>query len=192
MTGRLVVISGHPAAGKSTLARRLAADLGAPVVQRDRLRRDVLFPILEAHPQIRPMIPSTLDRLVSVLVEEILDAGATAILDGNFNTPEHAAAVRRRLAERSDPPACVEVCLWGEPDVLRERFIARADPPLTDDLRPYFESVVARERLPVLAPPTPIVHLDTTEFSALDAAYPELLTSVRTALEGIGPGATSR
>lgn len=180
MGGRLVLISGHPATGKTTLGRRLGADLGVPVIHRDGLRRRVLFPIAEAMPEVRALIPSALDRMVVAFAETIFDAGGAAILDGNFNNPAHGAAVKEMLARRT--VTCFEVCLWGEPDELRRRFIERADPPLTDDLRPYFDTVVGRDRVAVLDPPTPVVHIDTTDITAVDERYGALLAEIRAEL----------
>lgn len=185
MPGRLVLISGLPAAGKTTLAARLGRDLPAPVIHRDLLRRRVLFPIADALPETRDHIPEATNRMVVGMLEAIVDAGGLAVLDGNFNNPYHGAAVRDSLAERD--VRCFEVCVWGDADELRRRFIARADPPLTPDLEPYFESVLVRERVPVLGPPTPAFHIDTTDLGALDHRYPSLLEEIRSTLGAEAP-----
>lgn len=103
----------------------------------------------------------------------------------SFNNPDHAASFHRfldRRREQGRPPRCAEVCLWGDPEVLRARFVARAEPPLTDDLRPYFEAVLARDRTPVLSPPAPVFEVDTTDWSDLDGAYPAVLAGITAAL----------
>lgn len=176
--GAVVLISGLPAAGKSTLARRLGADLAAPVVWRDGLRRKVLADIGSASTDIGPAIPAASDALVRAVLEPLLAAGRTVVLDGNFNNAVQARAIVDFLAGTPSVRA-FEVCLWGDQDTLRERFIARADPPLTDQLRPYFETVLARDRTPVLRHPTPCVHLDTTDLSSADRSYADLLDQIR-------------
>jgi hypothetical protein len=109
-------------------------------------------------------------------------SGSSVILDGNFNTPGHADPVRAFV--QSHDTTTVEVCLWGDPNVLRARFVERADPPLTDDLLAYFEEVLYRPREPVLPLPAPVLHIDTTDFNSLETEYPHLLRSIR---EGTDP-----
>ena len=167
----LLIVSGHPATGKSTLSTRLARDLQLPLVNRDRLRRYVFGELFE-FPTARDLIPAACDRLVLGILSTILDAGGGVVLDGNFNTERHMRPIRDYAAENGT--RAVEFCLWGDPDALERRFIERADPPLTSDLRPYFNQVVRRPRQSVLFPPAIVEHLDTTDPSAIDAAYSRL------------------
>ncbi len=167
----LLIVSGHPAAGKSTLSTRLAGDLQLPVVNRDRLRRYVFSELMELS-AARALLPAACDRLVLGTLSTILEAGGGVVLDGIFNTERHMRPVRDYVAESGT--RAVEFCLWGDPDALERRFIERADPPLTSDLRPYFDQVVRRPRESVLLPPAVVEHLDTTDPSAIDAAYSRL------------------
>ena len=173
----LLIVSGQPAAGKTTMSERLGRDLGLPVVHRDRLRRYV-FGEINAIAEARDLLPTAGDRLVLGVLSLIHDAGGGVILDGNFNTERHMAPVRDYVAARDLTVA--EVCLWGDPAVLRERFIERADPPLTSDLEPYFNQVVQRPREPVLTPTDVIEQLDTTDLGVVDQRYDRILTRMRT------------
>jgi len=184
MAGFLVVVSGLPAAGKSTLARRLARDLLMPVVSRDRLRDAVFTDFSSAVAARGPELGPTMDRLVTTVLTSILEVGGAAIIDGNFNIQPQADALRALVADQASRG--FEVCLWGNPDVLRRRFADRADPPLTADLEPYFEEVLHRPRWTVLAPPSPTVHLDTTDLATVDEAYDGLVALVADARDGAG------
>jgi hypothetical protein len=115
-------------------------------------------------------------RLVIALLEMFASANKPVILDGNFNTEGHSDPVRR-FVQRHDIRA-VEICLWGDPSVLRQRFIDRSDPPLTQDLVPYFEQVLHRKRDAVLPPSFPF-HIDMTDFEQLETQYPSVLSSIR-------------
>lgn len=174
----LVVVSGLPASGKSTLSARLGRDLSVPVVQRDRLRRQV-FAELAGLPGAPELIPGATTRMVLAVLDSILDAGGGAILDGNFNTEQHAAPLRDFARTRSFQT--IEICLWGDASKLRRRFTERADPPLTADLEPYFEAVLHRPRHPVLMAPALVEHFDTTDFAKLDSDYPALLGRITAA-----------
>lgn len=179
----LVVVSGLPAAGKSSLSRRLSAELSLPLVSRDRLRPSLDGVAGALGDESGWLIGRSLDQIINYFVHRLLDVGIGAVVDSNFNLPEQRQAVRDLVAERE--PACVEICLWADPDVLRERFIARNDPPLTEDLAPYFDQVVNRPREPVLAPPASVLEFDTADFSALERAFPDLIERL-SALTAIG------
>lgn len=177
--GPLVVVSGLPAAGKSTLSSRLGHDLGFPVIHRDRLRR-YIFGGFHAIEEARTLLPAAGDRLVIGTISAIVRAGVGAVLDGNFNTERHMTPVRELLADSG--MSAVEICLWGDTEELRRRFIDRADPPLTADLEPYFEEVLHRDREAVLSDSEKVRHVDTTDLQTLEAAYPSLLDWARTTL----------
>lgn len=176
----VVIVSGLPAAGKSTLAKRLCEELGLVRVERDRLSRDVLGEVARVVPDSdRHRVARAKDRLVNAVASAAVDAGSGVVIDGNFNAPEQADSIRSWLDMRS---LRAEVCLWGDPSVLERRFVLRADPPLTDELRPYFHGVLHRPRWTVLSHPALVFHADTTEFARLDAEYPRLVAALRDAL----------
>jgi predicted kinase len=179
----LVLVSGLPASGKSTLARRLSADLCLPLVSRDRLR-PTLGSLIAVVPGEEEgwRVGRALDQIINHFVHRVLDVGIGAVIDANFNWPEQMEAVRELVAERR--PDCFEVCLWADPDVLRGRFSARGDPPLSDELTPIFEKAVSRPRVPVLRPPAKVVEFDTTDFTEIEAAYTSLITELRQRLVG--------
>ena len=178
----LVVVSGLPAAGKSTLAARLSADLGWAWVSRDRLGATVLGELgAVVPPDGRDHLARAKDRLVNAVADVVLATGPGVVIDGNFNTIEQAAALRSWLAVGE--VRAVEICLWGDPATLRQRFIDRAAPPLTSDLEPYFERVLSRARWTVLSSPSPIFEVDTTDLAVVDAAYSSLLAAIRAAFD---------
>ena len=181
MPPAVVIVSGLPAAGKSTLAHRLSKELGFVLVERDQLGEHVLAKVADVvPPDERERIARAKDRLVNVVAAAALDAGGGVVIDGNFNVPEHAESIRSFIEGRGLP--AVEICLWGDVDVLEARFIARGDPPLTDDLRPYFERVLRRERWSVLPQSAPVFHADSTDIDRLEATFDELVAAVKTAL----------
>ena len=179
----LVVVSGYPAAGKSTLSKRLADELGFVFVSRDRMKPP-MEPVLEALPDDAPMrvVGRTLDRLINHVIESVFDAGHGVVVDSNFNWPEQRTPIRTLVADR-EPPT-FEICLWGDRDVLRQRFIDRAEPPMTPELDVIHAQAISRPREPVLGPPTPIVELDTTNLSVLGLAYPAIVTEIRDHFNG--------
>src|SRR5581483_1035938 len=177
MAPGVVVVSGLPAAGKSTLSRKIADALGLVHVCKDDMKRPLGPIILTARPD---QVPQAMSALCTQVMGSVLDAGHGCVIDANFNMPIQGAPIREFIRDRRVD--AFEVCLWADPEVLRQRFIARADPPLTPDLQEYFERALHRERTPVLGPPTPTVEFDTTEFAAMTDGLPGLLKQIELAL----------
>ena len=175
----LVLVSGLPACGKSTLARRLGDDLGLPVLCRDRLRNRAFGQITERLPDDEQWrVGRTIDLLLNELAAELLRSASGAVIDSNFNWAPQIEAVRSLVRETGAP--CIEVCLWADADECRRRFIARGDPPWDDAIAPHFEAAVARDREPVLCHGEgPVIEVDTTSFAELDARYGSILDAVR-------------
>jgi len=176
----VVVVSGLPATGKSTLSKRLGRDLSIPVISRDAIFAAVFADI--DIPDAPTIVPAAITRVINHTLGAILATGGGVVLDGNFNTPQHADGLADMLAVHD--ARSIEICVWGDPDVLTARFAERADPPLDDELRPYFEEVLHRPRRPALENATRVLEFDTTEFDALEAGYADLLDVVRRVASG--------
>lgn len=84
----LVIICGLPATGKTTLASRLSHELGWPLFAKDRLKEllhDTREP--DASPVSREAsmaLGRQAIRLAYALTEDVLAAGASCIVEGNF------------------------------------------------------------------------------------------------------------
>jgi predicted kinase len=119
----LVLVSGAPAGGKTTLARRLSTDLRLPLIVRDQLKEVVADAI--GHPADTPAANRLGAAAYGVLVSlarEMLLGGHGVILESNFRRGVSEVDLRPLLAY-SD--ACLIHCT-ADRDVLRLRYAARA------------------------------------------------------------------
>ena len=117
---RLVLVSGAPGSGKSTVARPLAAALGFALVSKDRIK-ETLFDALGG----RAGDLADSRRFGSAAMEvlwQIAADGPAAVLDANFRP--HSAYERQRIAALG--ALVVEVHCRCAPDEIRRRFAERA------------------------------------------------------------------
>ena len=130
----LVVVSGAPGAGKTTLARPLADELRLPLIAKDDLK-EPLFDALGTGDRAwsRTLGRATFELQLRVAAE-LLRAGIGLVLEGNFDA-EHDPL------SRLPPHRAVQVYCTAPPETLLDRFTTRdrhpghADDEVLDELR---------------------------------------------------------
>lgn len=194
----LIVLSGLPASGKSTVARALRTAFPYPILEKDGIK-ECLFDTLgfQSHEEKRRLDAAAAKILLKV-AEDILTAGGSVILDNNFDTAagEALLGLQRRCAPRS-----VTLLLTADEATLYERYLARdmahtrhpghavSDryPPLPGDAevapmaREGFAQRYLSRGMGQVNWDGPVLSVDTTDLSALDKAA--LIAQVRAALE---------
>ena len=183
----LVIVSGPPATGKTTLGKQLGADLLLPFVHKDGIK-ETLFDRMGSRDRewSRTLGLVSYDLLYS-FVEAQLAAQKPCIIESNFS-PIHAAPVFAALREKYGFTPFQILCQC-DGNVLFDRFVARSlsgtrHPGHNDDLaHTEFAPVLRAGKMePILMePPGEIVTMDTTDFTRVD--YAGLLARVRNALE---------
>ncbi len=193
----LIILSGLPASGKSTVARMLQAAFPYPILEKDRIK-ECLFDTLgfQSHEEKR-RLDAAAARILLQTAEELLAAGGSVILDNNFDIAA-GAALRELQARRR--PRSVTLLLTADEEVLYERYLARdvahtrhpghavSDryPPLPGDpeVAPMEREGFARRYLDrgmgQVSWDGPVLTVDTTNLEALDRDT--LLAQVRSAL----------
>ena len=125
MKRTLIVVTGPPCAGKTTLAAQLGRELSLPVIHRDVLK-EILFDTLGVKDRAwsREVGGSSYDLLFSFL-ESLLSAGYPCIAESNFELGR-AADRLKSLCETYGFTA-VEVLCTAAPAILRGRYLARLE-----------------------------------------------------------------
>jgi predicted kinase len=161
----LVIVSGAPAAGKTTLARRLAAELRQPLIAKDSVKEllgDALgAPDREASKRLGAATYS----LLYAIAGWLLDAGVGMVLESNFwrgaSEPQFAPLVARSRA--------VLVHCMAAPAVLERRYRERGERgerhPVHYDAEelPGLREAIVSGRFEPLALDVPVLVVDTAD-----------------------------
>ncbi len=173
-----LIVTGPPAAGKTTLVRRLAQDLAIPLFEKDTIK-DVLYETLGFGDKAwsRQIAPIAIDMLFFT-ANQLLRNGLSVATESNFYRQFSSARVSE-LASKVDV-RIVQVHCSVPPEILVKRNAARLHPP---NFRPNHHVMPSEELLGKLASgtwepldvPSKVIRVDTSE--SLD--YPKLLQAIR-------------
>jgi predicted kinase len=168
----VVIVTGPPASGKTTLGARLAAELGWPFVSRDALK-ELLFDQLgwSDRDWSRKLGGASWDLLYTVL-DLLLVGRASLVVESNFQAALDGARFRQ-LQQRHGFQAIQLVCS-ADDATLRRRYEARASdgtrhPGHVDHLNgAEFAAVLAARHDYALGLDGPLLTLDTTRLDNVD------------------------
>jgi len=118
----ILILTGMPASGKSTLSSQLAKGLSYPVLEKDRIK-EALFDTLgwTCYSEKRKLDHAANAALL-VAVESMLKTGCSVIVDNNFD--DISAQALNQLLERYDCK-CLTIFLGGDADIFYRRYIDR-------------------------------------------------------------------
>ena len=190
----VIVLTGMPATGKSTICKALAQEFGFPVVEKDGIKEELFDTVgFTCYAQKRALDHAA-NAVVIHMVEQILKVGGSVIVDNNFDdiSGKRFTALLEQYA-----PKCACVFLHGELDVLHERYTVRDNaharhlghvlqdhyPPREGDslyytmTREEFYEKFMKRGMDSFVCPGGRLDIDTTDFSKVDPA--EIVKQVR-------------
>jgi predicted kinase len=123
-TAVLVVVTGMPAAGKSTLAEELSRSLALPLIARDRIKEQLYETLGAGNAESSSRLGAAAFALLFDLAAVLLEAGQSAILEANFfrgdAEPKFAALPNHRV---------VQIHCSAPLELLVERYTSRRRHP---------------------------------------------------------------
>ena len=181
----IIVLTGMPATGKSTVCRALTREFGFPIVEKDAIKEQLFDTLGFSCYAEKRALDHAANAVVIHMVERILEAGGSAIVDNNFDTESGRkfSALLERYA-----PKCACVFLRGDLDVLHERYTKRDNshqrhlghvlqehyPPREGDSLYYtmtkdeFYEKFMKRGMDSFTCPGGRIEVDTTDFSRVD------------------------
>jgi predicted kinase len=179
----LIVVTGPPAAGKTVTARRLAADLGLPLIEKDVLKEALYDTLGPADLAWSRRLGAGVTEQLYRLAERFASLGVDALLESNFVT-DLATPRFLKIADKH-PFRALQVVCTADAETIAARYARRAGtgerhPGHHDSL--YGEEAVAGwlERHRPLDLPGPVVIVDSSE--GRETPYEDVLAQVRQCL----------
>jgi predicted kinase len=117
--GALIIVTGLPATGKSTLAARLALALGVPLIAKDPIKEALFDALGTGDAGWSRRLSNASFATMFALAGGCLRAGHSLVLEGNFRPGEHEPPIL------ACAPRAVAQVLCTVPEVRREARLAR-------------------------------------------------------------------
>ena len=177
----LIIVTGSPCTGKSTLARFLSRELSLPMVSKDGIKETLFDTLGFSDRAWSRRLGLSSYALLYYFVELQLAAGRSLIVESNFHAPTAGPAFEALRAKY--PFRVVQVFCRTEPQVLMERFKTRA---ATTDRHPghvelqnidEFRAALAAEACAPIPLEGKLITLDTTDFALVD--YKSVVEEIR-------------
>ena len=124
MTPALIVVTGAPGSGKSTIAGPLAARLGLPLIAKDELKEALWDHLGPGDRELFHAYGRVSYALMFLIARMLLRSRGSAVVEGNF-TPEWAADELEQLRGET-PFRLVQVLCLADPATCIARYRERA------------------------------------------------------------------
>ena len=167
---RIVVVTGPPASGKTTLAAAISEQSGVPLIAKDGIKERLYEAFGSGDREWSRWLGRATYPLIFHFLEAHLRVGCAAVVEGTFG-PESANGEFAALHVRW-PFEALQVFCWAPDEILLTRYAARAperhpghvDAWMIEEIR----TQLASGRWQPLQLPGELLRVDTRSFESLD------------------------
>lgn len=171
----LVIVSGPPGAGKTTISRRLGAALGVPVIAKDDIKESLFGSLGWSDRVWSRKLGAATWNLLFLLLDRFLEAGTSFVMESNFDRRLHAEELSKRTC--ANDFRLIEVHCTAAAQTLARRYRERQ---LSGDRHPGHEGtdyvgdddafvaeIAKRQHIP-LGTASLTLEVDTNDTEAVD------------------------
>ena len=181
----LILVTGPPASGKTTLAEHLGHELSIPTIHKDGVKESLFDTLGAGDSDMAKRLGLASIELLYHLIERHLTAKAPLIVENNFQKQWAAD----RVGQLREDYRCriLEVYCTADANVLAERYRTREDSPDRHDGHRWGADPANADSWAAIYPPLGTVdatiRVDTTNIEAV--SYEDITREVRRWLEGL-------
>lgn len=185
MQPTIIIVTGRPAAGKSTLAKWLSQELQIPLVSKDSIREELFDRLGWKDRQWAQLLGRASVDMMFYFARAELEVGHSIIMDNSFHPP--ISTPRFKELKEKYNAASIQIVCNADRETLFQRFRSRAE---TGKRHPgHGDTEVLEELYANLADNSSrlleigglIMEIDTTEFVKVE--YESILKQVKSLLE---------
>lgn len=167
----IVIITGHPGTGKTSIGKGLSKEIDIPLISKDELKDRIFNTLGYSDKEWSLKVSAAAHRIMDYVVDEELRSGHSLILESNFKTEIDS----ERFAKLKDKYGCklIQILVTADGSVIFKRFIDKMHGP---ERNPGHVEAIDEEaiRLGFLEPYPPldiggeVIKIDTTDFKKVD------------------------
>lgn len=179
-TPLLIIVTGPPCSGKTTLGKRLAQELHLPFIHKDGIKERLFDTLGWSDRPWSKQLGLASFQVLSYFVEALLQVGCSFIVEANFDPAIGSSEYLALKAQYNFEP--LQILCHTEGQTLFQRFMQRSESserhPGHGDYLYYeeFKAGLLRGRLDPMEIGGTIVEVDTTDFARLN--YAKLVEAV--------------
>lgn len=166
----VVVVTGPPASGKSSIAQEIAEALPAPLLAKDAIKEALFDGLGTGEVEWSKKLGIATYGILYLMLEEEIRAGRSCVLEANFDHNEASAQLAALQLRR--PFRALQIVCTADRESLLERFVERSDsrhPGHIDDERlEDVEEAIDAGRWRALELDGETIELDTTDWASVD------------------------
>lgn len=175
----LIIVTGAPASGKTSIAKKLSDSLYLPVFHKDELKEFFYDTIGSQDEEFMHKLGATSFSLLFLIAQNLLSKNISLIIEANFK-PEYAEKDILTVVQDKDI-SIIQIRTLADPEILQERYLKRIPERHPGHMETQtYESIkhtLNNDIYHQMNLPGRYIEVDTTNWNTVD--YQELVAKIK-------------